>query len=449
MLNSKVEEELRRATIGPVRFGEEARLHIEQALWNGDMPTSVDAVADCRSVGDVRRVVRVAAENGQPVAVLAGGHDWAGRAGSPRGISLDLRDMNRVSFDPISGTATFGGGALINDLLEALPYDQAVVAGTISTVGMTALTLGGGYGKLNSRFGLALDNLVRAEVVLSNGTVAIASEQDDGELFWALRGGGGNFGVVTSLTMSVHRLPKVLTGLVFVPLPSARDGLLGMQSILDDNDDDLSIFSALMTGPSGDRGLVLGPLWSGEEHAGDRVMRSIAGLPSAQVLAQSWSTVQDTYSKEFEAGWPKGRGYVMDAVNIARLDEAAADALVDCAHRLPSAADCIMLHDFHGACTRVRPDATAFPLRTEHFNVQILAGWEKGGDSENRLAWTEATRTALDPLSIRGGYPNILGPQADARERAHAFYGEAVGRLQAAKLRYDPLDMFRSNMGRL
>lgn len=447
MFDTDIQEVLRETSCD-ARFRSEAEQHIRQALWNGDASAQTRAVVACFSTTDVQRAIRVAADHALPIAVLAGGHDWAGRAGAPDGITLDLRGMNSVTLNSHEKTATIGGGALINDVLEILPDDRAVVAGTISTVGMAGLTLGGGYGKLNSRFGLALDDLVEAEVVLADGTVAVTSKQDDPELFWALRGGGGNFGVVTSMTMAVHHLPKVLAGLIFVPLAMAREGLLGMQSILDDKGDDLSIFSALMTAPSGDRGLILGPLWSGEEPAGDHVLRSISNLPAAQVIAQGWSPFKKTYSKEFEAGWPKGRGYAMDAVNLPRLDEAGAEALVDCAHRLPTDADCIMLHDFHGACARVTPDATAFPLRRDHFNVQLLASWNRGDDPQAGRAWVEATRSALVPLSTGGGYPNILGPDPEARARARAFYGLAMDRLRAAKRRYDPADLFRSNTGR-
>jgi FAD/FMN-containing dehydrogenase len=281
-----------------------------------------------------------------------------------------------------------------------------------------------------------------------DGTVVLASERDDAELFWSLRGGGGNFGVVTAVTMKVQHLPRVLTGLFFIPLALAGAGLLEMQAILDDcGDDELSIFSALMTGPSGDRGLILGPLWSSEAAAGERAFERFHRLPGVQVVAQGWSAYRATYSKEFEAGWPKGRGYAMDAVNLPSLDKTIAEALVDCARALPSDADCIMLHDFHGACARVDPAATAFPLRENHFNVQLLAGWNSAVGADAGRSWIEAARSALVPFSVRGGYPNILGPDHEARTRARAFYGSAADRLLAAKLRYDPANLFRSNTG--
>jgi FAD/FMN-containing dehydrogenase len=440
---------LNRTGMPLVKSGVEATHHIEQALWNSDAAVQARAVVECSNTADIQGIVSIATDHGLPLAVLSGGHDWAARAGAPQGITLDLRRMNRVTFDLAAETVKVEGGALIGDVLDALPDDRVMVSGTISSVGVVGLTLGGGYGKLHSRYGLALDNMVSANVVLADGNIVVASEQSDAELFWALRGGGGNFGVVTTITMTALHLPRVLTGLFFVPLASAIDGLLAMQAILDDTGDELSIFSALMTGPSGEKGLILAPLWSGQESVGERVFQKIARLPGAQAVAQGWSPFKDTYSKEFEAGWPKGRGYAMDAVNIPSLNTAAAEILVECARRLPTGADCIMLHDFHGACARVEPAATAFPLREKHYNVQLLAGWTEARGADAGRAWIEATRSALVPVSVRGGYPNILGPQQEARARARAFYGDASDRLLAAKRLYDPLNLFRSNTGQL
>jgi FAD/FMN-containing dehydrogenase len=313
---------------------------------------------------------------------------------------------------------------------------------------VTGLTVGGGYGKLNSRFGLALDTMTRAEVVLADGSVVVASEQDDAELFWALRGGGGNFGVVTSMTLATCRLPRVLTGMIFVPLSSAKASLVDLQAILDESGDALSVFSALMTVPSGECGLILGPMWTGEEQVGERALQTLSRLPSAQTLAQGWSTYKATYDKKFEETWPKGRGYRLDAHNIQRLDDTTAEALVECAKAFRSSADCVMLHDFHGACARVAPEATAFSVRSEHFNVQVVTHWsmDRPRDGEAGLQWIEAVKEKLAPLAMRGGYPNILGPNESSRVRS--FYGTAAQRLSAIKRCYDPHDLFRFNIGR-
>jgi FAD/FMN-containing dehydrogenase len=257
----------------------------------------------------------------------------------------------------------------------------------------------------------------------------------------------GRFGVVTSMTLAAHPLPRVLTGMIFVPLSSAKASLVDLQAILDDSGDELSVFSALMTVPSGDRGLILGPMWSGEEWPGERALKTLSGLPGAQTLSQSWSTYRASYDRKFEATWPKGRGYRMDAHNICRLDDTTAEALVECAEAFRSNADCVMLHDFHGACARVAPEATAFPVRSEHFNVQVVTHWsmDRPRDGEAAPQWIESVKEKLAPLAMRGGYPNILGP--NERSRVRAFYGSAAQRLSDIKRRYDPSDLFRSNPG--
>ena len=322
-----------------------------------------------------------------------------------------------------------------------------MVTGTESTVGLTAVTLGGGYGRLNSRFGLASDTLISAEVVLADGSSVTASEQDDTELFWAIRGGGGNFGVVTSMTMEAYRVPSVLTGTIFIPLASAKEGLLALQESFDDADDHLSILSALMTSPSGERGLVLAPMWTGERTFGERRLSTLAKFPGARVLAQGWSPYRNTFDKKLEDAWPKGRGYRMGAHNIERFDETVAEALVECAHRFTSDADCLLLHDFHGAGTRVATDATAFPLRCEHVSVLVLAGYDPGRSlkESEAVGYVRQVERTLSPLAIRGGYPNILGPAE--HKKTKAFYGEASQRLTQAKARYDPENRFCSNTG--
>jgi FAD/FMN-containing dehydrogenase len=249
------------------------------------------------------------------------------------------------------------------------------------------------------------------------------------------------------MTLATHRLPRVLTGMIFVPLSSAKASLIDLQAILDESGDELSVFAALMTVPSGDCGLILGPMWSGEEGAGERALKTLAALQGAQTLARGWSTYRATYDKKFEATWPQGRGYCMDAHNIHRLDDTTAEALVECAKAFRSNADCVMLHDFHGACARVAPEATAFPVRSEHFNVQVVTHWsmERPRDGEAGRQWIQAVKERLAPLAMRGGDPNILGPNESSRVRS--FYGRSAQRLSDIKRRYDPSDLFRSNTG--
>jgi FAD/FMN-containing dehydrogenase len=184
------------------------------ALFNGRLEPGGLALANCKNEADVQAVVRLAADTGIPLAVLAGGHDTWARAFADDNLILDLRQLSQVHTDPTASEVTIGGGVLTRNLLAALPDDTVTVTGSCLSVGMTGLALGGGYGTLTPRFGLAADCIRRARVVLADGSIAIASEKEDADLLWALQGGGSGFGVVTSLTLAVHRLPKVLKGVL-------------------------------------------------------------------------------------------------------------------------------------------------------------------------------------------------------------------------------------------
>ena len=430
--------------------GDAATAQAKQALWNGAMAPSPEIFVECRTAKHVQQAVRIAADQGIPVSVLAGGHDWAGRSVCAGGLTLDLRPLCEVALDANALEMTIGGGALTRDLLQMLPPDLAAVTGTMLPVGVTGLTIGGGYGRLNSRFGLASDTLKSAQVVLADGRLVTASEQDNADLFWAIRGGGGgNFGVVAAMTLSLYRVPSVLNALLFVPLSSAKKALLAVQAVIDSAPDELSLFSGFMTFPSGDAGLFLAPLWSGDKQHGERRLGELSSLDNAQTIMQTWCTYKDTFDPKAEAAWPKGRNYRLDARNFPRLDEAMVDALLEGARTMPSAACAILLHDCHGVPSRIPKEATAFPLRRDHYNCQLIGAWD-ANDNENGAtvrSWVEDLSNRLSNSFTPGGYINLLPP--NDTELVRQFFGDACQRLEQIKRQVDPQDMFRSNPGRL
>ncbi len=447
-MTTDVVRKLRQSLDGAVSHGAEAEGITRDALWSATSGLAPAALVTCRKVADVQRAVLIAADFNLPVSVLGGGHDWAGRAVHPGGITLDLRRLASVAVNPADSSVTVGGGTVTGDLVANLPDDLAVVTGTWSSAGVVGVALGGGYGKLNRRFGLMVDNITRAEVVLADGSLSVAGDGGDPELLWALRGGGGNFGVVTSMTFATHLVPTLLTGSFFVPLESAKTALIAVQEMLDTADDGLSIQPILATLPSLGRGLLLGPLWIGDSAEGERRLRSIASLEGAQTLAQGWAPYKNTIDEANEGAWPKQGDYRMDAHNVPRFDEAVADILVEAARSFVSEQDAFILHDLFGAATRVPPDATAFAMREPHINVQVVAGRDDADPrGDRRSTWLRDVRTAFSPWRSRGGYPNVLGP--DERESARSFCGAAVPRLERAKALYDPENRFASNIGRL
>jgi FAD/FMN-containing dehydrogenase len=434
----------------PVHVGAAAVDQAKKALWSGATTPSPKAIAECRTAEQAQLAVRIATDQGIAVSVLSGGHDWAGRSVSAGGLTLDLRPLCEVTLNANALEMTVGGGALTNHILQALPAELAAVTGTISSVGVAGLTTGGGYGRLNSRFGLASDTLKSAQVVLADGRLVTASEQENADLFWALRGGGGgNFGVVTSMTMSVYRVAAVMNALLFVPLSFAKKALLAVQDIHDSAPDDLSVFTGFMTFPSGDAGLFLAPLWSGDKAGGERWLREISSLDGAQTTMQTWCSYKDTFDLKAEAAWPKGTSYRLDARNVPRLDEATADILLEGARTFPSPACAILLHEFHGACSRIAEDATAFRLRRDHYNCQLIGGWRAKPDENGAgvRSWVQGLSDRLSNPFTPGGYSNLLAP--NDTELVRQFFGDSCRRLEEIKKRVDPGDLFRSGTGRL
>jgi FAD/FMN-containing dehydrogenase len=416
-------------------------------LFNGAVKPQALSLTACVDEADVQRAVRTAANEGTPIAVVGGGHDMWGRGFVPGNALLDLGAMSKIHIDADAGEATLGGGALAGDLIAALPAGRAAVTGTILGVGMTGLTLAGGYGVLNGRFGLASDNLLRARVVLADGTLVIASESENADLLWALRGGGSGFGVVTEMTLRLHSLPQVLSGMVFVALDHAPAAMRAAQELIDEHPFDVGLFMGFMMGPGGGPALFLAPLWTGEEQTGEALIRRLGSLDGAIPVGHRWTTYRDSFDPESEKAFPKGAHYHLLTRTLRRLDDAAIQLLVDGARQIEGT-DAIILHDFHGAAAGVRRDATAFALRDDHFVVEVIANWPTTSvDGSTRREWAEKLDRDLAQIALPGGYAGLL-PPSDAR-RVVEFYGDNANRLIAIKKHLDPGDLFRSGIGRL
>lgn len=432
--------------------GDAERRALTQALFNGAVRSLPLAVVPCAEEGAIRSAIRIAADHGTPVSVSAGGHDLSGRAFDEGNLVLDLGRLNHVYPDASAGEVTLGGGALTRDLLAALPEDRVTATGTVLSVGMTGSTVGGGYGRLTPKLGLALDCLLGARVVLADGSVVIASEDDDAELLWALRGGGTGFGVVTEMRMALHLLPQVLSAMILYPLGEAGGILLAAQDLIDHHPDDLSLFMGFMTAPTGEVMMFVAPMWWGDKVAGERLVEDLAQRKGAFVLETGWRPYRTTFSEESEKAWPKGRHYHLLTRTVQRIDRRIAEILVKGAQAMTSPNSAIVLHDFHGAPARVASRATAFPLRQDHFVAEIIAAWddpmaELTEEGLRHRGWADGLSRTLAPVSLPGGYVNLLAP-GDV-ERVRLFYGSSVERLIATKRRVDPHDLFRSGIGRL
>ncbi|MET8309756.1 FAD-binding oxidoreductase [Micromonospora sp. NPDC005173] len=409
-------------------------------LWNAAVDRAPALVARCLDAEEVAGAVGIAARCHLPVSVRSGGHDWAGRALRDGGLVLDLTGLRTVQVDPDGATVTVAGGATAADLLTATrPYDLVVPTGVVRDVGMAGLTLAGGYGPLCGRFGLALDNLIGAEVVLADGRRVAADPRHDAELFWALRGGGGNFGVVTALRYQAHRLPAVLAGMIMFALAEAPAVLRGYSALLAEAPDELTVMAGFLPGPAGEPLIFVCPFYSGPDldlgrpwvdrlrALGVPLLDQVGPLPYADAL------------RMFDGGMVDGNHYLLRTRWLPTLADGAVDALVDAARKVSSPFSAVALHHFHGAASRVRLANTAFGLRADHLLTEIIAVWPPGGAAGPHRDWAERTSAALAPHALPGGYPNLLAPEDT--DRVRLAYGANWTRLRRAKRRYDPRDL--------
>lgn len=273
--------------------GDRDYVHTRQ-IWNGAVENQPALIAMCKTSADVQATVRAARHHGLPLSVRGGGHDWAGRALCPDGLVIDLTRMRQVVVDSHSRVATVAGGAKIKDLAVAAdPHGLLAALGNCGAVGIAGLTLGGGYGSLNGLYGLAADNLLGAEVVLADGRRMTTGPDEEPELFWAIRGGGGNFGVVTSLRVQLHEKRHMLAGPIVYPFSEAEQVLRGYAAFAATMPDELGILVGMTSGPDGQPTLLLLPLWNGDKHRGERIMRDVQALGTPQFAQVGPMTYSD------------------------------------------------------------------------------------------------------------------------------------------------------------
>ena len=424
--------------------------HYERArrLWNGAVDRRPAVIVCCRDAGDVAAAVQVAREHGLPLSVRGGGHDWAGRALTDGGVVVDL-SARSVTVDASSGTAAAQGGATSGDVVAAARgHDLAPVTGTVKAVGMAGLTLAGGYGPLIGKHGLAVDNLVEAEVVLADGRQVVASEEGDADLYWALRGGGGTFGVVTAARYCLHPLATVLAGLILYPVAQASSVLGRYQQLVAEAPDELTVMAGFMHGPDGAPMMFLFPTWSGDPTDGEATIGQLSRLGTALATEVAAMAYEEALGM-FDPVVVNGRHYAMRTRWLADLSAASVAMLVEAGSGFTSPFSALAVHHFHGAASRVPTPRTAFGLRRDHFLVEILAAWEPidGDGALVHRRWSQHLFERLAPYALPGGYPNLVGP--DEPDRLADAYGPNAARLRHLKQRYDPDGVFSAAIGTL
>jgi FAD/FMN-containing dehydrogenase len=412
------------------------------AIWARPVGPMPRTVVHCHTQQDVQAAIRAARECELPLSVRGGGHDWAGRAlcGS---IVLDLRAMNGVTVGPDRRSAQVSGGARACDVLAVTdPLGLAAVTGSCGGVGMAGFTTGGGYGALIGRCGLGLDNLLGAEIVLADGRIVTASDDSETELFWASRGGGGNFGVITSMQHRVHELSSVRAGLLLFPFAEAATVLQASADIAASAPDELTVQLGIAVGPDGHPVVMVMPTWCGPPNQGEVQVApffKLGTIIGGGVDAMPYGSRHSLFAPFIV----DGRSVFMETCWLPALDRAGIDAFIQAMATAVSPGCAVLTHAFRGAASRVPADATAFGLRRDHVLIEILASFPAGSDSaeeQRHWQWAQSALRGFSAAALPGGYPNLL-PATDPR-RAAQSYGENAERLMRAKRHYDPDGIF-------
>ncbi len=416
-------------------------------IWNGMVDRRPALIARCRGAADVTAAVRFAREHGLLLSVRGGGHNVAGNAVCDGGLMIDLAEVNGVRIDPANRTARAGGGALWRDLdHEAAAFGLATTGGIIPTTGIGGLTLGGGFGWLMRKHGLSCDNLLSADVVTADGRCLTANAEDNADLFWGLRGGGGNFGVVTSLEYRLHPLDRILGGMVLHPLDRAADVLRFLREFAETAPDELTSMAVLLTAPDGAKMLAVVVCYCGTLEEGERALRPLRrfGPPAAdQIAPMPYTQLQGL----LEAGFPPGRQNYWKSSFLRELADDAVAAAVAHFRAVPSPTTAIAIEHLGGAVGRVGEADTAFAHRQARFNFLAVSSWTDPRENETHMRWTRTVWNDIQPFATGGVYVNYLGDAADeGAARVAAAYGSRNHtRLAALKKKYDPLNLFRLN----
>ena len=414
-------------------------------IWNRAVEKEPALFAVCETSADVRAAVCAARRHGLPFSVRGGGHQWAGLALCQDGLVVDLSAMRQVIVDPRSRVATVQGGARLKDVAAAAgAHGLVTVLGNCGGVGIAGFALGGGYGPLNGLYGLAADNLLGAEVVLADGRLVTIGPDEEPELFWAIRGGGGNFGVVTSMRVQLHEARHILAGPIVYPLSDAETVLGRYAEFAATMPDELGITVGMTSSPEGQPMLMFLPLWNGDQRKGERLMRDLHALGTpqlAQVGPMTYSDMLALYDASVDAA--DHCHWEMRTRSLPELLPDAIDVIARAVAARTSPYSMVNWHHLHGAATRIPAEATAFGVREEHFMLEIIAAWDpSGSNGAAHRRWAQDLWESLAPFSLPGGYANQLGPHD--REQARDAYGSNGARLRALKRRFDPDGVFAS-----
>ena len=423
-----------------------------RAVWNGMIDRRPAAVVPAANVDDVIATVNFARDTGLPLAVRGGGHSSPGYGTIDDGVVIDLSPMRSVEVDATARTARVGGGATLADLNEAThAHGLAMPGGIVSTTGVGGLTLGGGIGYLTRGFGLSIDSLRSADVVTADGQLRRASESENADLFWALRGGSGNFGVVTSFEFDLHPVDQVVVGLFFYELEHAGDLLRFFRTWIPEADERYGAFPAFQVAPPlpflpedrhGDTLCAAVVHWSGPVEEGEAAMQPFRDL-APRVGEMVGPMPYPWLNSAFDDLFPRGVRSYWKGNYVTELTDEAIEVHLAHGPKAPNASSTMHLYSINGAASRVGAMDTAFSYRHATFSTVIVSAWPDASDDAANIAWVRDYADALTPHSEAGGYVNFMSD--DDQGRVTDTYGSNYARLRKVKQTYDPGNLFSHN----
>ena len=412
-------------------------------IWNASIDKHPGIIARCSGVADVIAAVNFARENELLVAVRGGGHNVSGRALCDDGIVIDLSGMKGIHVDAKNHTARVQGGATLGDVdRETHVFGLAVPAGVVSKTGIAGLALGGGVGWLVRKYGLTCDNVLSFDIVTADGKPRVVSANENEDLFWALRGGGGNFGIVTSFEFRIHPVSTVLGGLVMYPRDRAVEVLQFYRDFTQSAPEELTAYAALVHTPDGIPAVAVIACYCGDVAEGERVFKPLRTFSSPMMDAIQTMPFPQMQTL-LDAAFPDGNQNYWKSTFLGELSDDAILVLVEHANRATSPLSGVTIEYYGGAASRVGVSETAFAQRQAQYGVAILAQWVDPGESQRHIGWARGLANSMRPFSSGAYFLNFLGEEGE--DTIKAAFGPNYDRLTAIKKKYDPDNFFCMN----
>jgi hypothetical protein len=436
-------EAFRRGFCGQVLLPEDTGYDSARRIWNASIDKHPGLIARCSEAADVVRAVKFSRANNLLVAVKSGGHNVAGRALCDDGIVIDLSATNRVSVDAELRAVRVQAGALLGDVdRETNPHGLVVPTGVVSKTGIAGLTLGGGTGWLARKYGLTCDNVVSCEVVTAEGDLVTANNEINADLFWGLRGGGGNFGIVTSFLYRAHPVSTVLGGVIAYTRDQAAALLRYYRDFMPAAPDELTAYAGLISMPDGTPAVGVMACYCDDLTEGERVLKPLRAFGSP-VFDAIQPTSFPTMQKLVDEMSPDSTHNYWRSTFIRDFSDEVIDLIIEHGNRMESRLSRIVIQFFGGAAGRVAPADTAFAQRQAEYNVGIETQWTDAAESEKHIGWTRTLSDALRPYSSNGYLLNFIGDEEP--DTIRAAFGSNYTRLVELKTKYDPTNFFSLN----